>query len=59
LHALLFLVRLLSPFFNTLAWPQVTVITLMIHLPIIIAEWVTARAPRDYLRPRTPRRRDR
>jgi len=47
LHALLFL-----------AWPQVTVMQLMILLPIIIAEWVTAHAPRNYLHHRTPRRRN-
>jgi len=31
---------------------------LMILGPVIIAEWITAHAPRNYLRHRTPRRRD-
>jgi phosphonate transport system permease protein len=31
---------------NTLAWPQVTVILLMILATVLISEWVTARVRR-------------
>ncbi len=35
-----------EPSLNTLAWPQVTVILLMILGPVIIAAWITARVRR-------------